>query len=63
MDPQATWAEMSQHFADGELAEAKERARDLRQWLDQQGFPPQITGQAAFDRLVPRAACTADLER
>lgn len=63
MDPQQTWIELSQLFTDGKLDEAKEKARDLRRWLDQQGFAPTVTGLPAFDRLVARSACNAVLQR
>lgn len=63
MDPDAAFYEMAEAFQHKELDEAKKTARNLRNWLETQGFPPKITGHESFDRLCARAACNAVLER
>jgi hypothetical protein len=61
MDPNKAWQALSEEFegeqtdwqALGEVAEA------LLTWLKRDGFPPKITGNAAFDKLIALRACEA----
>ena len=42
MDPQATWRYLIDAYAIRDLKTAREVASDLRGWLTDGGFPPQI---------------------
>lgn len=63
MDPDAAFYEMAEAVAHAEWTEAKERAKDLRHWLETGGFAPKITGHDQFDRIAAKAACNAVLQR
>ncbi len=63
MDPDAAWYEISEYVQNAEWAEARERALDLRHWLETGGLAPKITGHESFDRIAAKAACNAVLER
>ncbi len=62
MDPDKAWQALSEAYlgdnetqwqAIGEAAEA------LLQWLKRDGFPPTITGNKAFDKLIALRTCEA----
>jgi hypothetical protein len=44
MDPNATWRDLAQAFADDDWEKVDELTQALRHWLDRGGFAPQITG-------------------
>ena len=55
MDPNQTWSDLSQAVKKNDWQHATELAEDLAEWIGKGGFPPTITGNAAFDRVVARA--------
>ena len=59
MDPDANWKEMASLDVDSpaDRNRLKDLARALSQWLKGGGFPPKITGNTEFDRMVAKAAC------
>lgn len=57
MDPNATWTEIAKTYSSGQQALAREHARTLKEWIDNQGFPPNITGNPKFDKLTALAVC------
>lgn len=60
MDPQATWNEILEEIAAGNLDEAGIRAEALLEWLDCGGFVPQTTSRllpAEWDRRLCRFLC------
>ncbi len=61
MDPNATWRELADSVAQDGWPKAEELANDLRYWLECGGFPPRITGQQVFDRIVVKNTCDAIL--
>lgn len=60
MDPQETWREILDAYANCRWSEARDAATSLRQWLDRGGFPPQTLQPqigAALDRAIACAVC------
>ena len=57
MDPQKLWTELSRAFEDLDWEAAEDAATALAAWLDRDGPPPTITGQAKFDKMLARGAC------
>lgn len=67
MDPQASWEQLLEVFADGDWERVDELADALLTWLERDGFPPRATtgsdlGQD-WDRAVAQAACRFAQER
>jgi hypothetical protein len=60
MDPQVTWEELQEAFADGDWGRVEELSEALLDWLDRGGFPPRMcAGRVVgedWDRVVSRAA-------
>ena len=52
MDPDATYYEMFAAMRDGKLAEARQHALDLREWLDKGGFYPQRYSKQEVDAYL-----------
>lgn len=52
MDPSTVWQQMSEAVEEDDWERAAELADDLLEWLRKGGFPPCISGQEKFDRLV-----------
>ena len=66
MDPQATYDAMLKSLGVAEWNAAADYARDLRQWLDRGGFPPDTT-QGRFNdyywnRRIATYACKIALQ-
>jgi hypothetical protein len=59
MDPNQTWRDLSQAFSDDDWDRIDELASSLAEWLDRGGFPPSITGEKEFDKLVVKNALDA----
>lgn len=59
MDPNQAWRDLSEAVADDEWQRAADIAGELMDWMDRDGFPPSITGQRIFDRIVAKSTCTA----
>lgn len=57
MDPEKAWSDLSRAVMANRWEEAAEIAEDLTDWLSREGFPPHITGNLFFDRVVVNAAC------
>lgn len=55
MDPNKTWSDLSQAVERDDWQEATELAEVLAEWINKGGFPPTITGNKVFDRLVVKA--------
>lgn len=55
MDPNRAWTELSQVVAEDDWDSATEIAESLAEWMLIGGFPPTITGNANFDRIVTRS--------
>jgi len=58
MDPDATWQMLIEAYCN-DWERAAEIAGDLLYWLDRGGFPPTITGNKEFDKLIARTTCDA----
>jgi hypothetical protein len=61
MDPQASWEQLLEAYADGDWDRVEDLAEALLTWLERDGFPPRATtgsdlGQD-WDRAVALAAC------
>jgi hypothetical protein len=61
MDPQASWDQLLEAYADGDWDRVQDLAEGLRHWLSRGGFPPRATtgsdlGQD-WDREIALAAC------
>jgi hypothetical protein len=58
MDPQATWDELQEAYAEEDGQRVRELGQALHEWLDRGGFPPRTTqGRArgeAWDRAIAR---------
>lgn len=63
MDPNAAWSALAEAVADGEWQEAATVADGLLTWLNRGGFPPAITGIAAFDTIAAKATCESIARR
>ncbi len=62
MDPDKAWADLAECFTSTEEADwdrIGELADNLLHWLKRDGFPPKITGNRAFDKLVAMRALEA----
>jgi len=59
MDPNEIWQNLARAIERDDWDEATELAEILVEWIERQGFPPTITGIAAFDRIVTAAAARA----
>lgn len=60
MDPQETWSQLVDAYANSSWPEARDAATALLNWLDRRGFPPKTMRPdlgPAWDRAVARAAC------
>ena len=55
MDVNETWRDLSQAVEQDDWQEASQLAETLGEWINKGGFPPTITGNAEFDRIVARA--------
>jgi hypothetical protein len=67
MDPQATWQLLLEAWSDANWEEVVELAGALLDWLDKEGFAPEVfaprcLGQDWNDAVV-RAACSFALQR
>ena len=66
MDPQAAWDQLLAAYAAGDWDLIEERATELLEWLDRDGFPPKVLGRAEldpdWDRALARAGCRFALE-
>jgi hypothetical protein len=58
MDPNAAWQEIAAAIEADDCHRAAELAEDLLGWLNRKGFPPKVTGNVAFDRIVVHATCS-----
>ena len=62
MDPQVTWQELLEAFAQEQWLAVHEAADALLAWLNRQGYPPKTTEMpalpATWHRAIARAACT-----
>ena len=61
MDPNALFHDLALSVALNDWETAATQARDLLDWLEKNGFPPTVTGQQEFDRIVARCTCQAIL--
>lgn len=59
MDPNQTWHDLARAIERDDWDEATDLAEMLVDWIERQGFPPTITGIAAFDRIVVAATAQA----
>ena len=59
MDPNATWHDLALSVQLADWDTASEQAQNLLDWLDKGGFPPKITDQELFDKIVARSTCQA----
>jgi len=59
LDPNQVWSDLSRAIERDDWDEATELAEMLVDWIERQGFPPTITGIAAFDRIVAAATAKA----
>jgi hypothetical protein len=59
MDPNQAWSDLSQAVEADDWEEAEVSASNLLHWIGEGGFPPSITGNARFDRIVVKATCDA----
>lgn len=61
MDPQATWEQLLDAYAEGDSQRVEELADALLEWLKRGGFPPKATTGAdlgpAWDGAIAAAAC------
>jgi hypothetical protein len=61
MDPQATWDDLLDAYADKDRDRVDELADALLTWLDRGGFPPRATTGRdlgrEWDVAIARAAC------
>jgi hypothetical protein len=61
MDPVIAWKDLREAYAEGNLDDMEENARDLLEWLDRGGFPPQTSTDPPMDehwnRAIIRTAC------
>lgn len=48
---------MAEAVTSGRWDTAIERARSLLKWLKKDGFPPRISGNHLFDKIVAKATC------
>jgi hypothetical protein len=63
MDPTQCYLEMFDAMQDGDLATARERALDLRNWLERGGFyPPSFAETEVYDNLVAVLLRTSTLQ-
>ena len=46
----------------GRWETAIEHARSLLKWLKKDGFPPNISGNHLFDKIVPEATCEKNVQ-
>jgi len=67
MDPQASWDQLLEAYAEGEWEHVQDLAEGLLHWLSRGGFPPRaVTGSdlgQAWDRAIALAACRFALAR
>jgi len=59
MDPNQVWSDLARAIERDDWDEATELAEMLVDWIERQGFPPTITGNTAFDRIVTAATAKA----
>ena len=59
MDPNRTWQELVDAVRNDDWVPAADLAEVLLDWLNRDGFPPNITGIREFDRVAARAVCDA----
>ena len=59
MDPNQAWRELADAVKEERWEEAVGIAENLLYWLDRGGFPPTISGEKQFDRIVARSTCDA----
>lgn len=65
MDPQAVWTSLFEALAESDLAEARNHATNLLEWLAKGGFPPQVTSDLRgndVNRRICRKICQQILE-
>ena len=55
MDPQTAWDQLLAALAEGDWDVIEERATELAEWLDRDGFPPRIVQRDDFDPHLNRA--------
>lgn len=58
MDPEATWRDLSEAYAESDWDRIEELAGALFQWVHNGGFPPRILGKSEFDRMVVSSVCS-----
>lgn len=56
MDPTSTFNAMLEAYANNELDEAREHARNLLQWLQKGGFPPRTFVSSQADKAIELSA-------
>lgn len=54
MDPNVAWSNLIDAIENDDWVEAAEIADTLLDWTVKGGFPPDITGKHAVDRLIVR---------
>jgi hypothetical protein len=62
MDPQSCWNELQEAVITAMWGIAILRAEDLLEWLQKEGFPPNISGYPVFDRIIALSTCYAITE-
>jgi hypothetical protein len=62
MDPTRTWLDLAAAVQTNDWESAEEHARNLLDWLRKGGYPPEITAQPHFDRIVAVKICETILE-
>ena len=71
MDPQVTWENLLDAYADGDWPAAIEHAEALLSWMERGGFPPQTMPPSMngrqfrpeLERAIAIAACRLALEK
>lgn len=66
MDPEATYRELLESLADGDMEVAANHASNLAQWLRRGGFPPvvdqRLVGFPQLQRVLAESLCKAVLD-
>jgi hypothetical protein len=61
MDPQASWDQLLEAYADGDWDHVQDLAEGLIHWLSRDGFPPRATTGSdmgrPWDRAIALAGC------